>query len=162
MRKLSTALISQLRDVLQAERNQFCVFLRVLEQEQEVLKQGNAEALNGVVDSKDQSAERLGELATQRNALLQQSGFPPDRPGIEMILANLPTDNDLAALWADTIALATRAKEINRVSGVLVDLRMHFNGQVLDALHGTPSSPSVYGPDGQTHPRARGRLSDSA
>ncbi|SDI05422.1 flagella synthesis protein FlgN [Propionivibrio dicarboxylicus] len=162
MHKLSSTLISQLRDSLQSERDQFAAFVNVLEQEQDILKRGDTEALPKNVDIKDQLAERLGALAMQRNALLQQLGFPADRPGIEAFCANLPAEKYFATLWAEIIALATRAKEINRVSGALVDLRMHFNSQVLGALQGNPSSSSVYGPDGQTRPHNLGRLNDSA
>lgn len=152
--------LAPLLDTLSAERGAFADFIDLLEREQNILKAGSPTELPAAVAEKDQLAEKLAALAAQRNRLLDACGKPHDRPGIEALSAENPdTFKPLADAWDEIVNLAARAKELNRVNGALISLRMQYNERILEVL--SPPGTSLYGPDGQATAPGGRRINDA-
>ena len=75
-----------LADILKAEADLASAFVIVLEEEQEVLKTGNPDALPSLAERKSTLAGQLNPQSAARNRLLASEGLPGDRPGILRIL----------------------------------------------------------------------------
>ncbi len=60
------------------------------------------------------------------------------------------------------LSLASQARELNRVNGELIQIRMQYNAQALEALLGGNGSLALYGPDGQNAAPSARRISDRA
>jgi flagella synthesis protein FlgN len=65
-------------------------------------------------------------------------------------------------LCSSLLSLASRARELNRVNGELIQLRMQHNALALEALMGASGTLALYGPDGQSTPPSGRRISDRA
>lgn len=144
-------------------------FIALLRQEQEALRLGNDETLLELVEQKTGIADELTRLATQRNATLGKAGLPPDRPGIEAWLTQKTAESpahdsriELAALWDELMTLVAEARDLNRLNGDLIQIRMRHNSQALAALLGASQPLGLYGADGLAMPSGTRRINDAA
>jgi flagella synthesis protein FlgN len=157
--------MSKLQQIVESELAAVQRFIALLRQEQEALRLGQDDALLGLVEQKSLVADDLTKVAAQRNALLASSGFPPDRPGIENWLARAIPDQKsrsaLAETWGSLTTLAAEARELNRLNGDLIQIRMRHNTQALEALLGASRPLSLYGPDGQARSHGSRRINDA-
>lgn len=152
-----------LADVLAAEAGAASAFVRLLETEQEALKAGNADALQAIIENKTSAAGELGALAAARNAILAAAGLPDDRAGTEAWLAANANDGSARAAWDKLLDLAAEARELNRLNGELIRLRMSHNAQMLQSLLAANRQEfDLYGADGQASTTAARRIIDSA
>ena len=152
---------SNLLQTLNDEAAAITHFIGLLQQEQTTLTQGLTDELPALVTQKDQLAEQLTTLTLQRNTLLARDGLPSDRPGIEAWCKKNPERNDIADAWASVMTCAAEAKELNRVNGELISLRMQHNARALEALRSGEQPLSLYGPDGQSQAPNGRRINDS-
>ena len=136
-------------------------FVELLKLEQGSLSRGDTDALVGHAERKMEFAARLNELAAERNAALASLGFAADRAGVEAWCAKHPAEEVAAKAWVRVIALAGEARELNRLNGELIRLRMQYNAKALEALRGGASSLDLYGPDGQATTPGRQRINHS-
>ncbi|MEO8410062.1 MAG: flagellar protein FlgN [Propionivibrio sp.] len=136
-------------------------FVDVLAREQRVLTDGNSDDLPGYAEQKSQLAVRLNALAEQRNAALATHGLSKDRLGMAAWCAAHPEQTTAAARWAQILALAGQARELNRVNGELIQMRLQYNAQALEALQGGRDALDLYGPDGQAKTQGNPRIDDS-
>ena len=132
-------------------------FTELLKLEQSALSDGNTDELLELANKKEQASNQINRLAAQRNQLLAAQGLPPDRAGIEAWCAKNPSETAGAAAWSSILSLASEARELNRLNGELIQLRMQFNSRALEALQGRKDALDLYGPDGQakTHEHRR-------
>lgn len=150
-----------LADILKAEADLASAFVIVLEEEQEVLKTGNPDALPSLAERKSTLAGQLNPQSAARNRLLASEGLPGDRPGIEGWLSKHPKDGAVRQEWNRLLEVTRRAHELNRVNGELIRLRQQHNSEALDAL--LPGlRQDLYSPEGQTAPVTGRRIIDSA
>ncbi|MBI2307818.1 MAG: flagellar protein FlgN [Rhodocyclales bacterium] len=149
-------------DLIAAEADVVSAFVLLLKEEQEILKAGSPEALPDVVERKTEVARKLAPLATARNTELARAGFAADRPGIDAWLKKQPGDKGVRQHWERLQALAAEAKELNRVNGELIRLRMQNNAQALEALLAAANRQDLYGADGQAAQATTRRIIDSA
>ena len=147
--------------ILTSETEAVSLFVVVLKKEQKALAQGDTEALPTLVEEKNVLGGQLATLATQRNVLLAGQGLAGDRPGVEAWCAGHPEEKVVAAAWAGVLELAREAKELNRLNGELIALRMQHNARALEALRSGNNPLDLYGPDGQAQPPNRLRINDS-
>ena len=152
---------ARLLQSLKSETETVSLFVELLRQEQSALSQGHTDDLPALVEQKNQLAERLGNLAAQRNALLAEQKFAADRPGIDTWCSRYPLETSVADVWSKILTLAAEAKELNRLNGDLIALRMRHNALTLEALRGGNQTLSLYGPDGQSMPQGSRRINDS-
>ena len=136
-------------------------FVDLLKLEQSALGRGDTDKLPGYAEQKLEFAAQLNELAAQRNAALAALGLGGDRAGADAWCAKHPDEQAATHAWAAVLALAGEARELNRLNGELIRLRMQYNAKALEALRGGASSLDLYGPDGQATTPGRQRINHS-
>ena len=151
-----------LQQTMVAEAQTVERFVDLLKLEQSALGRGDTDKLPGYAEQKLEFAAQLNELAAQRNAALATLGFSGDRAGADAWCARHPEEPAATRAWTAVLALAGEARELNRLNGELIRLRMQYNAKALEALRGGASSLDLYGPDGQTTPPERRRINPSA
>lgn len=150
-----------LLQMLTAEARCVGQFVDLLKDEQKSLAKGASDDLPALAERKAKLVPVLGDFARQRNEVLEKEGFVADRPGIDAWCAKHPKDKATALAWAKIIALASEARELNRVNGELIALRMQYNAKALEALRGGANPLDLYGPDGQSTAFGGRRINDS-
>ena len=132
---------------LRAEHDALQSFLAVLENEQRTLLSGQTETLIDLADHKTRLVEQLTQLAEQRRKLQPAPGVAP--AGKE--------DGGSRQLWTAIRQMASRAEQLNRTNGELIQIKLRHNQQALTVLHNAAQSATLYGPDGQTSIPTPGR-----
>lgn len=149
-----------LRQVIAGEAVLLKQFVELLRREQASLTQGVADDLPQIADQKNGLVVQLNQLSAKRAAFLEALGLSADRAGIDAWCAQAQ-NQEAAEAWRRVMMLAAEAKELNRVNGELIQIRMQFTAKALEALSGAKNSLELYGPDGQsTKPGAR-RINDA-
>ncbi len=136
-------------------------FVDILKLEQASLSQGNTDDLPGFAEKKTKLAVNLNNLATKRNAVLAEQGLNADRAGVEAWCAKHPQEKNAAKVWFGILSLAGEARELNRLNGELIQMRMQYNAKALEALQGGRTSLDLYGPDGQSTALSSRRINDA-
>lgn len=154
--------MAALADSIAAEAGLVSTFVRLLGEEQEILKNGHPDALPPLIERKTATALELAAVSASRNMILRQAGFAADRAGMESWLKANPADQAVHDQWNKLQTLAAEAKELNRVNGELIQLRMQNNSQALEVLIAAANRQDLYGADGQASQAATRRIIDSA
>jgi flagellar biosynthesis protein FlgN len=145
--------------VLRHEVDALRLFVAALKGEQDALKTGDTDALPGFVEQKNRTIVLLNRLGQQRNVFLRAAGLGSDRAGL---LAWAKTSPDTQRLSEDLLKVAEEAKEINRLNGQLISMRLRATQAALEALTPKAANHGLYSASGQTTIRATGyRLIDS-
>lgn len=124
-------------------------FVDLLDREQTVLSAGETDELPALAEKKSMLANDLVNLDNQRNDFLVALGFATGRKGIEAWCSKHPAEQAVADTWATILRLATEARELSRLNGDLIQLRLNVTANALQALQAGKSSLDLYGPDGQ-------------
>jgi len=154
-----------LADIIAAEADVVSAFVRLLNEEQSLLQTGGSDALDALtelVERKTATMRQLAPLSAARNGSLNSAGLAADRAGIEAWLNRHPADQPVRQHWDRLQTLAAEAKELNRVNGELIRLRMQNNAQALEVLLSTSNRQDLYGADGQSAQTTSRRIIDSA
>ncbi|QKS28546.1 MAG: flagellar protein FlgN [Candidatus Accumulibacter similis] len=154
--------MTTLRQLLEEEVAVVRTFVGLLEREQRLLIEGDVDGLPALLQEKNEVATRLAAIAEQRRVVLAADGLSANRAGVAAWFAAHPGENDARTAWAEVLPLATRAQELNRLNGEVIQLRLQSNAQAIEALVGSSGALGLYGPDGQSRPGGGGRISDSA
>ena len=144
--------------VIGQEEAELKLLVTALSQEMDILKAGHADPLENAVANKTRHIEALARLGRQRNQLLNATRLPDDREG----LAQWARGSGHEALIQNFLALADEARELNRLNGQLIALRLNSTQAALAAL--TPhraDEQGLYGPKGQTRYTTGYRLIDT-
>jgi flagella synthesis protein FlgN len=136
-------------------------FIDLLKLEQTTLSNGKTDDLPAFAEQKSRLASHLNSLATQRNTSLAAQGFGADRKGVESWCAKYPDKKTAKITWTKILSLAGEARELNRLNGELIQMRMHYNAKALEALQGGRNSLDLYGPDGQSTTAGNRRINDA-
>lgn len=136
-------------------------FVDLLKLEQTSLSNGSTDDLLEFADQKGKLAVQINSLATQRNTLLAGQGFGADRAGVEAWCAKQPKEKATANAWANILSLAYEARELNRLNGELIQIRLQYNSKALEALQGGENSFDLYGPDGQATTQGHRRINQA-
>lgn len=137
-------------------------FLTLLDAEQIVLQQGEADKLPPLVEQKSALAARLGQLLAEREQLLINAGFTGGREGMESWLARQSNTTNLVEQWRRLLAMAQTARDRQDTNGKLIAVQLQHNQQALAALMSASGRPLTYGPDGQQRVGGGGRTLGSA
>ncbi len=146
---------------MMAEAEAVQQFVGILKLEQASLSQGNTDDLPGFAEQKSKLAVHLNSLAAKRNAVLAAQGLNANRAGVEAWCAKHPQERNAAKVWSGILTLASEARELNRLNGELIQMRMQYNTKALEALQGGRSSLDLYGPDGQSTASNSKRIYDA-
>lgn len=134
---------------LQSEVAALLKFVDVLYQEQTALRAGGLETLNSLVEIKTVLGNQLSEHSRQRDDALTALGLPTGKTGMERFIDQSGSPL-IKSEWAELLARAAEARELNQLNGKLIGLLMQHNQSALSAL--TAASDRVmtyYGSDGQ-------------
>lgn len=132
--------------------------IAALQDEQTLLKEGRADDLAPVVERKNRQLETLSRFGRRRNELLAAGGHAADRAGV----AAWGQAAGQLGLATAFLALADEARELNRLNGQLIALRLQAAQTALAALAPGRTSLGLYGPSGKTSFSSGYRLIDSA
>jgi flagella synthesis protein FlgN len=155
--------ISGFLEVVAGEADFVERFVRLLEREKDLLSEGRTDVLAAAVEEKEKLAARLNELTRQRSRHLVDSGFTPDRRGMDAWLVRHPERGEALVVWNRTQSLAARAKELNRLNGQLVQLHLQGIGQALEILSRREEDQlDLYGPDGRPTASEGPQINDAA
>lgn len=124
-------------------------FLTLLQDEQECLLRGNADAVGAQVARKSGWLQKLAGLAERRRAFLQSQHCTADHRGMSSWLAAHPEAAVLASAWHALLKLTHQAHQANTTNGALIATRLQSNQQALSALAAAARSSNLYGKDGQ-------------
>ena len=147
-----------LLQILAEEAESIQQFVDLLNLEQVALASGETDALPEFAEKKSKLAVTLNKLAGQRSTLLSAQGFSIDRKGVEAWHAKHPTEQSVADTWSTILTLAAEARELNRVNGELIQLRLNVTAKALQALQAGKNSLDLYGPDGQSTSTGQRRI----
>lgn len=129
-----------------AEESQLLAELRVvLEQETDVLRGDDAEAIQSIGTNRHRCVDRLSQLGVERNDASRMLSFGTDRTGLEKMFAWADPTSALRAKWLANVELAKGCKAINDKNGAIVAAKLSRVQQLLGKLRGSSPSP-VYGP----------------
>lgn len=144
--------------VIGQEEAELKLLVAALGEEQNALKIGNTDLLEGIVAAKNRHLENLARLGHQRNQQLKAARLPADRPGLSQWAAKAGQEALVAAL----LAQADEAKELNRLNGQLIALRLTNTQAALAALNPQRAAgQGLYGPKGHTKFTTGYRLIDT-
>lgn len=147
--------------LLVAEKTRVEQFVALLEAEQAALTAGDTGELPELARKKEELAQRIIADARQRNALLATLCLPADRDGMYAWSMAHPEQKETAATWTQILSLAASAREMNRVNGELIRMRLQYNSQALEILTRKENPLDLYGPDGQSRTQANRRIDDT-
>lgn len=127
-------------------------FLKLLEREQQSLITNEAAEIEAIVGVKSALLQQVNETAKKRYAVLAGAHFEANENGMVAWVIE-QADPKVKKRWDAFQQLLVRAKEMNRLNGLLIAKHFNRNRQMLQGLQNAFKSNDVYGKNGQTVPR---------
>ena len=124
-------------------------FLQLLEREQNCLITNNVNEIELIVAEKTSLLQQINEAAKKRYALLAKHHFESNENGMVAWVIE-QVDANLKKRWDAFQQLLFRAKETNRLNGILINKHFNRNRQILQGLQNAVKSSETYGRNGQT------------
>lgn len=124
-------------------------FLQLLEREQKCLITNNVNEIELMVPEKATLLQQINEVAKKRYALLAKHHFESNENGMVAWVIE-QVDPNLKKRWDTFQQLLFRAKETNRLNGMLINKHFNRNRQLLQGLQNAVKSNETYGRNGQT------------
>lgn len=131
-------------------------FINVLQEEQACLLSGKVDNLPALLQTKAQVIADIGTLTQARYDQLTALSLAASEDGMRFWIATKGNASDDAS-YKELLSLASAAKELNRLNGLLISKNMSHNQHVLDSVQNVLGSGKFYGPDGQSSVKTRGR-----
>jgi flagella synthesis protein FlgN len=128
--------------------------LAVMKEEQAHLIKADIEALSAITEIKNELLMHMGAHANARHAALEKAGLPTDDNSMR---AALQADENVASYWKKLLEFGKKAKELNRVNGLLINKQLAHNQGAISALKISSQQNNVYGRDGQAKSMATHR-----
>ncbi len=145
---------------LQAEHDALGAFISLLQAEQEILVQGNADRLAAIAPEKSAQIDLLARLGQKRDRFLADQNLPLSAVGMETWLSRqraIAAAARLRKTWQESLRRAEMARQLNISNGMLIENRVQQNRQKLTVLQSAAGSDHMYRPDGQLGPFSSGR-----
>jgi flagella synthesis protein FlgN len=143
---------------LQAEHDALGAFISLLQAEQEILIQGNADRLAAIAPEKSAQIDLLARLGRKRDCYLADQNLAQSAAGVEAWFSRQPAIATAARkTWRESLRRAELARQLNLNNGLLIESRMQQNRQKLTVLQTAVGSDHVYRPNGQLGPFRSGR-----
>lgn len=153
--------MSSVGKIIEQEIEVISRFIALLNEEQEILKQGNVDALTGLNTRKEPLVDALNALESERQKSISTSDNPPDPDAMKEWLAT-HGDGDLTVNWKKLLNFARDAKSLHEINARLVDMHLRQTSEILAILTQQPEKEGLYGSSGQTLPATGSRIVDSA
>ncbi len=130
------------------------LLLDLLEQEQQSLISGNIQHVNQVLEQKSKTLLDINQFAHQRYKALGHLGFISNEQGMQQWLSKHAT-KPVQSAWLAAQQSLVKAKELNRVNGLLINRHLQRTQQMLSAIQQKAGSPTLYGANGQATSQVR-------
>ena len=142
----------QIQQVIDQEILEMQSLSQILEEEQSVLVNNEAEKLEPITTNKNQVLAKVMELEKNRASALLQLGLSNDATGMRELFAKNPSAPQLESSWELLLSLSANAQEQNRTNGLLINRQINKNQATLNVLQSGRShqAGSMYGADGQS------------
>ena len=124
--------------------------LNDLQEEQTALISADLDMIERMIDKRVELLQELGAAASSRYDALAAAGFEPNEHGMSAWLEQ-QSNQMLDKAWITFQQQLARAKELNRLNGILINKHFQRNQEKLDALNGKSAAPQFYGKNGQAH-----------
>lgn len=151
--------LQRLMQVIDSEAALLRGFIALLEREEALLLEGDADGLMALSKEKSERYHQLQRLHEDRGQLLARFGRPNTAAAIQEICAPLP---DTLKRWDEVLRLAGDAQQRNTVNGKLINERMQNNQAALSVLLDAARQPQFYDAAGMTRTFGGGRHLGSA
>lgn len=151
--------LQRLTQVIDSEAALLRGFVSLLEREESLLIDGDADGLLVLSKEKSERYHQLQRLHEDRGLLLARLGKPNTAAAVRDVCAPLP---DTLKRWDEVLRLAADAQQRNGVNGKLITERMQNNQAALAVLLDAARRPQFYDAAGMTHTFGGGRHLGSA
>lgn len=142
---------AEIKTRLTEERTALQAFVGLLEREQQILLSPDTEPLLDLSHEKTRAAEAITALVKQR---AQYISAGPGR--VEAWLRSNAAD--ALDVWKDIQKMGAQAQQMNKTNGELIQVRMRYNQQAVQALLGASAQTAgLYDPKGKTNMPGSGR-----
>lgn len=143
---------TQLQLIIDQEIEVMRSLSQILDEEQLVLVNNEAEKLETITPNKNQLLAKVVDLEKHRVSVLQQLGVSNDTSGMRQLFAANLHNPKFEASWQSLLSLSAEAQEKNRTNGLLITRQLNKNQATLNVLQaGTGhQAGSMYGADGQS------------
>lgn len=122
--------------------------LKDLQEEQTALIDADLDKIERMIDARMALLQAVSAAAKTRYDALAAAGFEASEQGMSDWLQQLG-DAQVTNAWLAFQQQLIRAKELNRLNGMLIGKHMQRNKERLDALQGKHTAPQIYGRNGQ-------------
>ncbi len=131
-------------------------FVALLQQEQKMLTENSTDELAVLAEQKSNHAVKINKIAEGRHRMLQS--LIPELTASSIRDWMEINSRQSLDLWQKILVLSDQARELNRVNGELIQMKLRHNQQLLGTLSRAVNQSSLYGPNGQTNfPTGSGR-----
>jgi len=130
-------------------------FVRLLEDEHEMLRSARVEALLSLAEDKTAAVRQLQQSENARALLLGRAGFDARAGKMASFIESLPETSQKA--WARYRELAAAAQDMNQRNGTFIRDQLRASQQAMAVLLAS-SGPSLYDASGMSSARPGGRL----
>lgn len=137
-------------DSLHEEFTAAARLLEFLSEEQTCLLKANVDKLAVLSEEKARLVAHMSQLALRRHAALGAMGFAASEAGMQTWLQDPQASQAAGKVWNALLDVAAKAKELNRVNGLLIGQHLARNQQALNVLQGNQPAGPIYGRNGQT------------
>jgi flagella synthesis protein FlgN len=128
--------------------------IEVLELEQSCLIKADFEQIQVLLGEKSALLQDLNQRSQERYQWLSAAGFPASESGMSDWLQT-NAEHSLQSAWLTMQQSLLKAKELNRINGMLIGKHAARNQQLLSALQGRAETNQFYGPSGQATSNSR-------
>ncbi len=138
---------------LQSEREALGAFVNLLQAEQAILVDGDADRLAALTPEKATQLDLLTALGKERKRNLNAQNLDDSADGMLTWLSrNSGFSAAVRKIWQELLTRAETARQLNETNGRLIEERLQHNRLKLAVLQTGARSDGVYRPDGQLRP----------
>ena len=140
---------AQFAATIRSERAGVQALVDALTVERNALTEGHTDRLAEIALRKRELLLHIAHLGDARSRVLERSGFPADRRGMDnWLVANDPTGTARAE-WNALLELTQKAHRLNKENGVYIAANLRANQHALQALMNAGRSSAIYGATGR-------------
>lgn len=134
-------------------------FVALLEEEQRVLTASKVDGkvVTDLASRKSSKLVNIDKLEEVRRKVQKMQGYPDGREGANQA----SKDGGCADLWDAIMTLTDRAKNLNEINGIQVQMHIEQNRRLMTFINKASGTP-LYGRDGKSQRKSLGAISTKA
>lgn len=134
-------------------------FVTLLEEEQWALASSavDGKVIADIASRKGEMLVNINKLDDVRQKVQKKIGYPDGREGARLAAK----DGGCSDLWDAILILSDRAKNLNELNGIQVNMRLEQNRKLVDFFNKASGGP-LYGRDGKSKMKRLGGISTRA